>query len=107
MRRCRRACVHHDINRRSPWWHLRVRARQTRLIRSLGDPEVANGCAVDVTTGNLAVANRKDSVAIYVRAKGKPKMYYNSKLGFAFCGSTIKEIYTFRPRTHSIRISSD
>lgn len=58
----------------------------TRLIRSLGDPGVPNGCAVDVTTGNLAVANRSDSVAIYARARGKPKLYYNSKFGFAFCG---------------------
>ncbi|HET6275347.1 MAG TPA: hypothetical protein VFE16_05330 [Candidatus Cybelea sp.] len=37
----------------------------------------ASGCAVDRTTGNLAVANQEgNTVVVYAHARGKPKRYY-------------------------------
>ena len=68
-------------------------------IETLSDPGAADGCAVDPTSGNLAVANEYDErnpyysyggdVAIYAGAKGNPKMYYahSPRLdgGFFFC----------------------
>ncbi len=54
----------------------------TTPIKTLNDPSYqAYGCAVDPTTGNLAVANYSDNsdregdVAIYHKAKGTPKSY--------------------------------
>ncbi|MGB8907337.1 MAG: hypothetical protein WCC84_01175 [Candidatus Cybelea sp.] len=54
----------------------------TKPIKTLKDPEyVPYGCAVDPTTGNLAVANYSDAsaregdLAIYSKAKGYPKSY--------------------------------
>ncbi len=54
----------------------------TKPIRALKDPSYQPyGCAVDPTTGNLAVANysddsaREGDVAIYRKAKGFPKSY--------------------------------
>jgi hypothetical protein len=54
----------------------------TTPIKTLNDPSFqAYGCAVDPTTGNLAVANYSDNsdrvgnVAIYHKAKGFPKSY--------------------------------
>jgi hypothetical protein len=59
----------------------------TKPIKTLGDPSFqAYGCAVDPTTGNLAVANysdnsdREGNVAIYHKAKGFPKSY----VGYGF-----------------------
>jgi hypothetical protein len=53
-------------------------------IAVLSDPEVANGCAVDPTTGNLAVSG--GAVAIYQHASGNPTMYYSSVFHFYYCG---------------------
>jgi DNA-binding beta-propeller fold protein YncE len=59
----------------------------TKPVASLGDyGYYPLGCAVDPTTGNLAVANQQSmnggggNVAIYANAKGKPTFYntYNS-----------------------------
>lgn len=56
----------------------------TTPIQSLTDPGEAAGCAIDKTTGNLAVTNFYDSsnpsgpgpdVAIYVHAQGSPVVY--------------------------------
>jgi hypothetical protein len=54
----------------------------TKPIHTLTDPEyVPYGCAVDPTTGDLAVANysdvsaREGDVAVYRKAKGTPKSY--------------------------------
>ncbi len=69
----------------------------TTPINSLSEPGAGLGCAVDPTTGNLAVANVNDDsnpynkgwgdVAVFESAKGNPQMYYNSGLpSFYFCG---------------------
>ena len=70
----------------------------TTPIASLNDPGLANGCAVDPTSGTLAVVNPADysssnpyphhgDVAIYTDAQGTPTMYYSSEfVGFVFCG---------------------
>lgn len=69
----------------------------TSPIAELSDPGEGNGCAIDATTGNLAVANTSDEsnpygagygdVAIYADAQGAPAMYYSSTLhGFYYCG---------------------
>lgn len=55
------------------------------------------GCAVDPTTGNLAVANTSDQdnpyksgyggVAVFTNAQGNPTMYYSSTIeAFWYCG---------------------
>jgi hypothetical protein len=58
----------------------------TSPINALSDPGEANGCAIDETTGNLAVMNRVDrnnpyypnagDLAVYGGAQGPPTMYY-------------------------------
>jgi hypothetical protein len=58
----------------------------TNPINALSDPGVAGGCAVDRTTGNLAVTNPRDfnnpyyaytgDLAVYAGAQGQPTMYY-------------------------------
>ena len=54
--------------------------------------EQVNDCAVDPTTGNLAVtslgsASGTGDVAIYLNARGKPKMYVDPSLfGYWYCG---------------------
>ena len=68
----------------------------TNPIATLDDPGIAFGCAVDPTTGNLAVSNRLDAsnpkgpfygdVAIYKGAEGDPTMYYGSTTSFYLCG---------------------
>ncbi len=67
----------------------------TTPIATLNDPGVARGCAVDPTTGNLAVANTVDDsnpygkygdVAVYAEAQGSPTVYYSSQFYFRFCG---------------------
>jgi hypothetical protein len=59
----------------------------TKPIHTVKDPEyVPYGCAVDPTTGDLAVANysdasdREGNVAVYHKAKGTPKSY----IGYGF-----------------------
>lgn len=60
-----------------------------RKLQASGSP---NGCAVDPTTGNLALTNESSYqhgvVAIYPRAKGKPKLYFDKSGVDAtfFCG---------------------
>ena len=58
----------------------------TSPISALSDPGVAEGCAIDQKTGNLAVTNPRDfnnpyypnsgDLAVYVGAQGQPTMYY-------------------------------
>jgi hypothetical protein len=58
----------------------------TSPINALSDPGVAEGCAVDRKTGNLAVTNPRDfnnpyyantgDLAVYAGAQGPPTMYY-------------------------------
>jgi hypothetical protein len=57
-------------------------------IETLSDPAAANGCAIDPTTGNLAVTNwagqagsfDHGDVAIYANAQGTPTIYYTSTI---------------------------
>jgi hypothetical protein len=66
----------------------------TQPIATLTDPTGGEGCAIDPTSGNLAVAGRYISgsyaygdVAIYTDAQGNPNMYYSSALRpFFLCG---------------------
>ncbi|HYL26556.1 MAG TPA: hypothetical protein VEW74_01910 [Candidatus Nitrosotalea sp.] len=72
----------------------------TTPIATLADQGQALGCAVDPTTGNLAVTNVVDhspsnpypynsDLAIYTGAQGYPQMYYDSSPefpNFGFCG---------------------
>ena len=52
-------------------------------IATLHDPyEQPNDCAVDATTGNLAVANIDGSVSIYKQSKGKPQRYADRQMPF-------------------------
>jgi hypothetical protein len=58
----------------------------TKAIKALDDsPYVPNGCSVDPTTGNLAVANSEGSssegnVAVYAHASGKPTLYTDKSI---------------------------
>lgn len=67
----------------------------TSPIATLNDPGYYPvGCSVDVTTGNLAVANYvttsgagQGGVVIYKQAKGSPKIYTEPKIvSMSFCG---------------------
>lgn len=49
-----------------------------RLIETLNVPFEPDSCAVDPSSGNLAVIGRADAVAIYRRAKGTPRLYKSS-----------------------------
>lgn len=57
-------------------------------IETLSDPAAANGCAIDPTTGNLAVTNwagqagsfDHGDVAVYPNAQGTPTIYYTSSI---------------------------
>lgn len=66
-------------------------------IATLSEPGLGLGCAIDPTTGNLAVANPYDGsnpytkgygdVAIFAGAQGNPTMYYSSQFpAFYYCG---------------------
>jgi hypothetical protein len=55
----------------------------TSPIATLSDPNVAFGCAVDPTTGNLAASGA--GVAIYQGARGNPTIY-SSDFAFHYCG---------------------
>jgi hypothetical protein len=60
----------------------------TQLKATLNDPGSAFGCAIDPTTGNLAVTNyfsqsgpsNNGNVEIYRHAKGKPTMHYDNNI---------------------------
>jgi hypothetical protein len=62
-------------------------------IKTLTDPGLANGCATDPETGDLAVTNQLSpgsnedgNVAIYKAARGTPTIYSDSSFpGFYFC----------------------
>jgi hypothetical protein len=72
----------------------------TKIKADLGDEGYTpNGCAVDPLTGNLAVANycgksgsdcigsNSGNIAIYSRARGKPKSYQSPDVAqYGFCG---------------------
>jgi hypothetical protein len=65
----------------------------TGSIATLSDPsEYPEGCAIDPTTGNLAVANFSSNtgggnVVIYADAKGTPQAYSDpSIVDYRFCG---------------------
>lgn len=84
----------------------------TEPIATLNDPAGAGSCAIDPTTGNLAVANWADSnnpyghyadVAIYAGARGNPTIYYSSEFGsFGFCGYDPKgNLYLTTPSLQS------
>lgn len=59
---------------------------ETKPVASLSDPgQTAAACSVDPTTGNLAVTNiwsasKGGNLAIYVHAKGSPKIYHCANL---------------------------
>ena len=55
----------------------------TNPIATLSDPDVAVGCAVDPTTGNLAATGKV--VAIFKNASGNPQLYYSSEYSFYYC----------------------
>ena len=55
----------------------------TSPIATLSDPNVAFGCALDPTTGNLAASG--GGVAIYQHATGNPTIY-SSGFAFHYCG---------------------
>jgi hypothetical protein len=62
----------------------------TDPVATLSDPGFASGCAVDPTTGNLAVANYSTTgpgiVAIYPDARGTPTLYSDSNTdAFDYC----------------------
>ncbi len=55
----------------------------TKPIATLSDPDIAVGCAVDPTTGDLAASG--NGVAIFKNATGNP-VYYSSNFHFYYCG---------------------
>ena len=66
----------------------------TQSKATLNDPGSAIGCAVDPTTGNLAVTNNfslsgpsnNGNVEIYRHAKGRPTMYYDKNIySYYYC----------------------
>lgn len=63
-------------------------AAPIRKLTGSGEPD---GCAIDPTTGNLAVTNESSylygTITIYPKAKGGPKTYFNSQVDATFfCG---------------------
>lgn len=67
-------------------------------IAELRDPYTGvAGCAVDPTTGNLAVENSQDGTTlVYAHARGKPKSYHNFLLAAKYAGFDDKgNLYTF------------
>jgi hypothetical protein len=66
----------------------------SRPIAKLTDPGNAQGCSVDITTGDLAIANLHSNfgrihygtIVIFRKARGSPKVYRTGKIGeFQFC----------------------
>jgi hypothetical protein len=77
-------------------------------VETLIDPGRGAACAVEPTTGNLAVSNSSDesnpysgygSVAVYDHAQGDPAMYYSSEQHpFRFCGyDNLGNLYLVAP----------
>ncbi len=63
----------------------------TTPIRKLPATGAPDGCSVDPATGNLAVTNESSylygTIAIYAKAKGNPKPYFNDTVDATFfCG---------------------
>jgi hypothetical protein len=63
----------------------------TTPIRQLDASGAPNGCSVDPVTGNLALTNQSSylygTIAIYAKAKGKPKSYFDETVDATFfCG---------------------
>ena len=67
----------------------------TTPIATFADRGIAFGCAIDPTSGNLAVANFEDSnnpddvgdIAVYPSETGTPKIYVSQSFGtYYFCG---------------------
>ncbi len=62
----------------------------TAPIRKLSDAGTPYGCSVDPVTGNLALtqlSGSDDVLAVYAKAKGKPKIYRDSYVDVTwFCG---------------------
>ncbi|HZY95989.1 MAG TPA: hypothetical protein VFE35_02685 [Candidatus Cybelea sp.] len=73
---------------------LKYRHAGTKPILTLNDPyEEPSGCAVDSTTGDLAVANLSTpysspgDVLVYPNGQGTPRRYYDKKITYYdFCG---------------------
>jgi hypothetical protein len=66
----------------------------SRPIAKLTDPGNAQGCSVDTTTGDLAIANLHSdigrihygTIVIFKKARGSPKVYRTKNVGeFEFC----------------------
>jgi hypothetical protein len=59
----------------------------TKRLATLKGYGGATGCAIDPTTGNLAVTNIEGYLAVYKGARGKPTVYTDRKFQeFFFCG---------------------
>jgi hypothetical protein len=63
----------------------------TSPIRKLQTSGAPDGCAIDPSTGNLALTNLSSylygTISIYSKAKGKPKSYFNDTVNSTFfCG---------------------
>ena len=71
-------------------------------ITTLSDPQTPAACAVDPTTGNLAVANSDGNgpyygeLAIYGDGQGQPTLYWCTRLRVTFMAqrTTIREMYS-------------
>jgi DNA-binding beta-propeller fold protein YncE len=58
----------------------------TSPIATLVDPSGPAACAIDPSSGNLAVSNGGSSVEVYARATGTPTTYsFSSSVDFDFC----------------------
>lgn len=58
----------------------------TAPIATLRSKTNLQGCAVDPTTGNLAVATQNGGVAVWTGARGAPKFYGLQYVGLNYCG---------------------
>jgi len=94
----------------------------TQPIVTLNDPAGGYGCAIDPTSGNLAVANMADSnnpygdygdVAVYANAQGGPTMYYSSEFAsFGLCGYDAKgnlylSTFLYGSQSQLVRLAAD
>jgi hypothetical protein len=94
----------------------------TQPIATLNDPAGGYGCAIDPTSGNLAVANMADSknpygdygdVAVYANAQGDPTMYYSSEfVSFGLCGYDAKgnlylSTFQYGSQSQIVRLPAD
>ncbi len=75
-----------DTGKFGPGDVVEYRHGGTRPIETLNPGGEPTGCAVDPTTGDLAVTRNK-SVLVYPHAKGPPANYYNLHMdGYYYCG---------------------